>query len=942
MEQRIDDLVVEFFDDLFQRVFLDNFNSQISQRRKLQEVTRQVQESADAASQSLTRFFLNQQLKEKQVTEILECFKGLDKFLKLEDIGNPNVTPEEVVENVLAKLPCPAYLQQSGHGAVYRIALHSIIQVLMLVGPVMVEWQKLNFSSTFELPRRITNRLNQISEQMNILGRSGQEAADERYELLHRDYLLQRFHRVEAGTVRMTTNLNVDLNELFVMPNVKMRPLPKKSKDEDDLPDKFSLMDLAAARKFFEDSRSDDDYSKEKSSKKEIVTALDQVKSCPRNVIIGPPGSGKSTFFEWLQLKIAAVEENLIINGRQAIPLLLRVRQLDPKNLPLRAALIEKATASKDRANLMPDAWIERRMKKGHILFMLDGLDETEPELRDKYILPWVHELCQAYPKCHFLVSSRPQGYPPGTLLKLKFTESDLLDFAEPQVAEYTRHWCTAVRLARNEPEEEARREGTKDGEKIVKGFKDHPYIRNLARNPLMLSAICLVNYFEGGQLPEDRAVLYKLCVEGLLHYWDQRRGIHSEFTFNDKLRVCREVAVTMQADDKAECELAKVQKIFDDVLMDSNRSKRLLEHIRYRTGLLMERRPNVFAFSHLTFQEYLAARAVHEGNRLGIDKQRLVKEHDDGRWHEVIALYCGLANTPATRDMLEGLITHPDTRFLSEVLAEAFFASRPEIVQDQALRRQVIKRIAKAPNTIHPKLNQFPPGEVAPIANRSIGSTKSFSTLSESFYWLHKGPEFLDVTILNQKLQSWKEMNPFQLTEVIHLLHQYGSDAFLKKMAAKYEIYLSPGPKFRHGDHFGSQAEIALNGIRSRLENLDRRLLPGEGFEIVMVTIFNSLLYCSQFYHEHLYHILDDILSEFMAIKWIPTKVITPLELAGLVRKLAEKVKKIQDKEVDKNYKADIINELIKWAEYFEGAADGAVPGNKKKKIKKQGRKER
>jgi hypothetical protein len=85
MEQIIDNLVVEFFDDLFQRVFSDKFETQVPQRRKLQEVSRQVQESADAASQSLSRFFLNQQLKEKQVTEILEGFEGLDKFLKLEN-----------------------------------------------------------------------------------------------------------------------------------------------------------------------------------------------------------------------------------------------------------------------------------------------------------------------------------------------------------------------------------------------------------------------------------------------------------------------------------------------------------------------------------------------------------------------------------------------------------------------------------------------------------------------------------------------------------------------------------------------------------------------------------------------------------------------------------------------------------------------------------------
>ena len=94
------------------------------------------------------------------------------------------------------------------------------------------------------------------------------------------------------------------------------------------------------------------------------------MKSYPRNVIIGTPGSGKSTFLEWLQVNLAAVEEELVMAGQQAIPLLLRVRQLDPRNLPLGAALIEKATASKDRTTLMPDGWIDRQMEDGRVLLM--------------------------------------------------------------------------------------------------------------------------------------------------------------------------------------------------------------------------------------------------------------------------------------------------------------------------------------------------------------------------------------------------------------------------------------------------------------------------------------------------------------------------------------------------------------------------------------------
>lgn len=45
------------------------------------------------------------------------------------------------------------------------MALHSIVQVLMLVGPVMAEWQKLNFSSTFAL---------QVSDIISVLKETAQ------------------------------------------------------------------------------------------------------------------------------------------------------------------------------------------------------------------------------------------------------------------------------------------------------------------------------------------------------------------------------------------------------------------------------------------------------------------------------------------------------------------------------------------------------------------------------------------------------------------------------------------------------------------------------------------------------------------------------------------------------------------------------------------------
>jgi energy-coupling factor transporter ATP-binding protein EcfA2 len=347
------------------------------------------------------------------------------------------------------------------------------------------------------------------------MAQHGQGAADEGYELGYRDYLLQRFHRVEAGTVKMTTNQDVDLRELFVMPRVRPRTGEAGTAEgESSAPATLAvargrLVENLAPRPATRPSTEPDEKN---------PTVLKWVKENRRAIIVGTPGSGKSTFVEWLQVQLAGGAEVFVLSGRQAIPVLLRIRQLEPRNLPRGSALIEKATARKELADLMPRAWIYRQMTEGRVLLIIDGLDETEPQLRDELVLPWLAALCRQFPKCGYLVTSRPVGYPAGVLRE--FVEADLLDFDEPQVREYTNHWCTAIRLARNEPDAEARRKGTAEGETIVAGFKGHPYVRDLARNPLMLSAICLVNYFEHGSLPRTgccstSSVLRDCCTTG-------------------------------------------------------------------------------------------------------------------------------------------------------------------------------------------------------------------------------------------------------------------------------------------------------------------------------------------------------------------------------------------------------------------------------------------
>ncbi len=630
---------VDFHADLFGRVFTEPLTARIKDRLRLRAVQRQIEDAADAASQWLTRFFKNRKLAAKDIQAILKGLAPLADAIVLAEIANPNQFVDVISQRILAELAVPKAVRAASKEAEFRVAAQSIIQVLMIVAPVLLEWQRAKFASTFEPARKIVLRLNQISEQMQLLAQHGQSVLDERYELDYRDYLLQRFFRVDAGTIRATTQMDVDLRELFVMPrlgpvrgpvgrNHKLMNLTAAREALQVRPAKPLPMSVAEIERIGLDQWLDGDFAATFDAGK-VQLALDEALQQARLVVVGGPGGGKSTFFEWLQVQVAGADVGLIANDQQAIPMVLRVRQLDLQALPnpTSASMIAIATASADRAALMPSGWLDRQMQSGRVLFMLDGLDECEPVLRDEKLLPWLRDLIARYPDCRYLISSRPLGDELGALLDLGFVERELREFDDTQIVDYTRHWCTAVRLAQHEGEAEARREGAADGARIVADFADDEALRSLAQNPLMLSAMCLVNYFEGN--PQnlrglntdhlesnerpldpggfiDRAALYRLCVEGLLHHWDARRGIRSAFSLDEKMRVCREVAIAMQADDRAEYTSQQVLRVFEATLQDKSRARKLLEHLRYRTGLLVERRPGVFAFAHLTFQEYL------------------------------------------------------------------------------------------------------------------------------------------------------------------------------------------------------------------------------------------------------------------------------------------------------------------------------------------------
>ncbi len=84
---------------------------------------------------------------------------------------------------------------------------------------------------------------------------------------------------------------------------------------------------------------------------------------------------------------------------------------------------------------------------------------------------------------------------------------------------DYVQRGAKAVFMSEGATEAEAEAESARPANALIASTQRNPYVRRIATNSLMLSTLCLVQRFEGDELPNPRVVLYQRCVEGLLFH---------------------------------------------------------------------------------------------------------------------------------------------------------------------------------------------------------------------------------------------------------------------------------------------------------------------------------------------------------------------------------------------------------------------------------------
>ncbi len=364
--------------------------------------------------------------------------------------------------------------------------------------------------------------------------------------------------------------------------------------------------------------------------------------------IIGNPGAGKTTVTSHAAAAVA--ENNLSINGKDYFPVYVQLRRLKSfLGSPNYETKSLEQLASEHLAEYgfpEPDKYLERRLRAGDCLIVLDGFDEIADRdgTLQQRLANKVRDLIERTDAGNRIVlTSRSSGYVPAWFNGFRVLE--MTDLTLDQAKQFVSGWFG-----------DAHKE---QGTALQKIIEVSDRLQLLVTNPLMLAIVCFVYGSQPREedfLPRRRVDLYERCVGALITDWDKSRGIKRDARFTaDEIRtVLCHVAYDALRQEKIDFSrqslLASVRTHLPKAKRYQYEDGEFVEEVLQHTGLFKEKAHDTIGFLHLTFQEYLAAkiieRKVLDGSEMKDVRGQLgdvIMNVINPAWTEPIALAAGI-----------------------------------------------------------------------------------------------------------------------------------------------------------------------------------------------------------------------------------------------------------------------------------------------------------
>ncbi len=406
-----------------------------------------------------------------------------------------------------------------------------------------------------------------------------------------------------------------------------------------------------------------------------------------RIVLLGDPGSGKTTLARQLTAELARQRRSAADAPAAATitPVFVRLAEFGKqRELDGSLDLVAFVAACVRRDGCPdPEKFLRDELRRGRCIVLLDGLDELGRDAAAAELTRFLAAFVGNYPRNRFVITSRRAGFDAGPWQKLGFANLAVAPWDDDQMRLFVDRWYaehaggTSARV---------RAEAAQRADALSAAILENPRLRAVATSPLMLSILAALHHGHA-VLPRRRAELYAKIADTLLQSWEAakfsaRPGdlLHGAVLEGREYAwLLGHVALSMQQHDLT---VAPHWWLADHVCgylrdtlgLDLARAKgetdRVIRYLDERAGLLVQRGRGLYAFWHLTFQEYFAAEALlmlpaADGGRGLLEVLGPHLHHP--RWTEVVRLVVSQLTPTQTPALLRAILDDPDPvgRFL-------------------------------------------------------------------------------------------------------------------------------------------------------------------------------------------------------------------------------------------------------------------------------------
>jgi hypothetical protein len=242
-----------------------------------------------------------------------------------------------------------------------------------------------------------------------------------------------------------------------------------------------------------------------------------------------------------------------------------------------------------------------------------------------------------------------------------------LSPFDNDEISNFLGRWCELYARDQSGDTLTARQRGKEEGRALASDVLAHPQIRELARSPLLLTVLAIIQR-AGVRLPDHRVELYEHATRILVERWNRVRSLSQAagtppIKTADAVRLLGPVALeTIRTGTRGAISEENLRELLRRSI-DSGQFRGLttpeeaLKLFRHSLGLLVEQGPGLYSFLHLTLAEYFAARELVRTQgleQLAADPKRAFLPE----WREVILLATGELGVNRADDVrLESLV---------------------------------------------------------------------------------------------------------------------------------------------------------------------------------------------------------------------------------------------------------------------------------------------